>query len=328
MSLIQITPKGFYCKEGNFYIDPSSKVENALVTHAHTDHARKGSDNYFCAQQLEKILQHRIGPKAKINAIPYRKQLNFNKVLVSFHPAGHMLGSAQIRVEHNNEVWVISGDYKRQDDPTCEPFELVKCDVFITEATFALPKYVWRPSNEIIKEIIAWYNENKNKNITSVLLCYSLGKSQRILSELASYIKDPVYVHDTIAQYISLYKEQGVKLARTKPLNTAPQGALAICPPNAKYLDIENYTTAYVSGWMHDYHISTAKGFALSDHADWPALIQTIEETGARKVLITHGYAGALIQHLKNKGIEASEIKTIPKERPRKGQLTLKRFLP
>jgi putative mRNA 3-end processing factor len=326
MALLELTSKGLYCKEGDFYIDPQSKVKTAIITHAHRDHARKGSENYICSQPLEHILRHRLGTKPTISTISYRKQHDFGKVKVSLHPAGHMLGSSQIRVEHHGEVWVVSGDYKREKDPTCEDFEPVKCDVFITEATFALPQYEWKSSKEIIEDILTWHKENKKNNRSSILLCYSLGKAQRILGELALYTKEKVYIHETIAPYVQYYKDQGIKLAETEIISgDLKRGSLAIYPPNSKYL-LDTAETAYISGWAMNSN-TDKKGFALSDHADWPALIKTIEETRAKKVLVTHGFTKALIQYLRTIDIEAYPLESHILKRKEKGQLSLKRFL-
>lgn len=315
--ILVMTQKGIYCPEGDFYIDPSSKVERAIVTHAHSDHTRKGSTEYFCAKSGEDLLRHRIGAKPKINAISYRKQIEFGTTKVSFHPAGHILGSSQIRVQSGNEVWVVSGDYKRQHDSSCEPFEVVPCDVFITEATFANPYYVWQDSKEVMKNMIEWIEKNKKNNCSSILFSYSLGKSQRILSELTE-IKETIYLHPTVVPYVDYYRKQNIVFPKTEEAslenNNIKEGSIVIAPLQARRSEwmqlFDKYSAAYISGWaLNQSHVHNFdKGFALSDHVDWPALLKTIEETGAKKVYVMHGNGSKLISHLSKNNITAADF--------------------
>ena len=175
MTLLENTDRGLYCAAGDFYIDPWRAVDFAIVTHAHSDHARAGSRHYLCAAPGREILQARLGADAVIQAIPYGETLTRNGVHVSLHPAGHILGSAQVRVEARGEIWVVSGDYKTAPEKTCAPFEAIRCHSFVTECTFGLPIYRWRPQAEIFSEINSWWRENQNRGRTSVIFAYSLG---------------------------------------------------------------------------------------------------------------------------------------------------------
>ncbi len=314
--VLVMTKKGIYCPEGDFYIDPSSKVDRSIVTHAHSDHTRRGSKEYFCAKPGKDLVKYRIGNKPKINAVPYRKEISFNNVKVSFHPAGHILGSSQIRVESGREVWVVSGDYKRDHDPSCHAFEVVPCDVFITEATFAHPKYVWQDTSQVVNQITRWIEENKKNNIASILFSYSLGKSQRLLGELRN-LKEKIYIHPLISPYVDCYRKQKIKLAETEEISfenaSSVSAKIVIAPVQARQSDwmsiFDKYESAYVSGWailgnLHGFD----EAFVLSDHADWPALIKTIEETGAKKVYVTHGDEGTLVKYLLKKNIAAAPL--------------------
>src|SRR5512132_1422876 len=194
--MIVSTPSGLYCEPGQFHIDPWEPVDRAVLTHAHSDHASPGSASYLCAAPGERVLRRRL-PDARIETLPYGESIGIGDTHVSFHPAGHILGSSQIRVEHRGEVWVVSGDYKRQPDPTCAPFEPVRCHTFITEATFALPVFRWDPPSQTIGEIVAWLDELRAAQRPAVLFGYALGKAQRLLAELhaSGWCDRPVYVH-------------------------------------------------------------------------------------------------------------------------------------
>lgn len=335
MNLLIHKKEGIYCPEGQFHIDPSSSVETALITHGHTDHVRKGSKHYICAEPLEEILRHRVGKKPTITTMPYGKKINLNNTTVSFHPAGHMLGSSQIRVEANKEVWVVSGDYKRDNDPSCTPFEPLECDVFITEATFAHPKYVWPSSASVVKQIKGWWRANSEQNTTSILHCYSLGKTQRMLSELYDNKIGDIFIHRAMEAFTQHYRNAKIKLAPAEIITpeTSPERlkkALIIAPPssNAEYMHLlQDYEAAAVSGWTLDNKFG-AQGFTISDHADWPALLHTIAQTKAKRVLVTHGDPTHLVRHLTKLGVNAQ-----PFEKPKtirtilaEGQYTLKKF--
>jgi putative mRNA 3-end processing factor len=319
-----------------FHIDPWKPVPVAVITHAHADHARPGSGRYFCAAPCLPFLRRRVHPGADLVPVPFGERIRFGGVDVSFHPAGHIRGSAQIRVSDGVRVWVASGDYKRDPDPTAEPFEVVHCDAFITEATFALPVYAWRPPGEVAAEIAAWWAENRERRRASVLFMYSLGKAQRVLAEVARHVPGmgsvhlPVYAHGAVQPMIDAYRESGVDLPPTRLLDEGlrsrrpPSGfvhALVIAPPSAagsawmrRFGPPASVSTGFVSGWMQVRGVRRRRGydrgFVMSDHADWSGLVRTVEQTGARRVLATHGRSEVLARFLRERGIDAGVLRT------------------
>lgn len=313
--MLSLQKRGLYCSVGNFFIDPSAGVEHAVVTHAHSDHARRGSQNYYCVHSGVELLKARLGSKIRIHSFAYGEVFEINGVPLSFHPAGHILGSSQVRMEYNGEVWVASGDYKRDLDPTCEPFEVVSCDVFVTEATFGTPAYQWPKGKNIGLEIYEWWKENEAEGINSVLFGYSLGKTQRLLGILAPHAHKPIYCDSAAAPINAAYRQQGIQLAPTICLSTLQSekslhGELIIAPQSflkserAAALG-ENYRTAFASGWMARQSFGYDRGFLLSDHADWNDLVKTVKETGARRVYVQHRGQGALVRELRTLGISA-----------------------
>ncbi|MCM2324246.1 MAG: ligase-associated DNA damage response exonuclease [Oligoflexia bacterium] len=320
--LLTFDKGGLYCREGDFHIDPARAVATALVTHAHSDHARKGAKRYFCSSASVGLLKARLGQRIEVTGVPYGEKLRFGGVQVSFHPAGHILGSAQIRVEYGERVWVASGDYKREPDPTCEPFEVVPCDTFITEATFGTPSFIWKKGGSPGAEIHAWWQENAREGRNSVLFGYSLGKAQRILGELHRYAEErEVLIHETVVEATRCYREEGVALVATRELGEAVRrgrlrGELIIAPPSigeSQWAEaLGEYQTAFASGWMQGQSRwsrgSYDKGFVLSDHADWEDLNRTVRETGARQVFVMHRGNGALVKHLRAQGLRAHPV--------------------
>jgi len=313
--MLALTPHGLFCQSGNFYIDPRGGVENAVVTHAHSDHARRGSSRYFCAASGEGLLRARLGRSIKVSAIEFGRKFRIGDVVVSFHPAGHILGSAQVRLEQRGEVWVVSGDYKRDPDPTCEPFEVVKCDVFVTEATFGTPSFMWPKGSDPAREIFDWWNGNVDKGVNSALFAYSLGKTQRILALLEPLARKPIFCPPQAEALSDCYRAQNIKLAATRCLSGVRddeklQGELFLVPtsflasPQARLLG-ENYETAFASGWMARGPRNFDRGFPLSDHADWHDLLATIQATGARTVYVQHRGNGALVKRLRAQGLLA-----------------------
>lgn len=317
--MLIMTRQGLYCPAGNFYIDPKGKVEHAVVTHAHSDHARRGAQQYYCVTRGVSLLKVRLGKSIKVSTYEYGESFFLNGVKLSFHPAGHILGSSQVRIEYEGEVWVASGDYKRQPDPTCEPFEVVKCDVFITEATFGTPAYDWPQEVDLGRQIHEWWDENRRLGFNSVLFAYSLGKAQHVLSLLEPFATRAVHCHPAATHLNDCYRELGVKLAKTQCLSQiSPQASLSgelllvpqsfLSSPQANILG-GSFKTAFASGWMannsFNYKGSYDKGFTLSDHADWKDLVRTIIETGAKRVYVQHRGRGALVRHLKSLGIKA-----------------------
>ncbi len=320
--LVSVTRSGLYCARGDFYVDPYEPVPTALITHAHSDHAREGSTSYHITQQSLGLIERRLGTEAHYNCHEYGSAFTLGDVKVSFHPAGHILGSAQIRLECEGEVWVVSGDYKRDYDPTCEPFEVVPCDVFITESTFGLPIFVWRSIEEETAAIHRWWQKNKERGLNGILACYALGKSQRVLHGLMQWTDEPVYLHGATQALVDLYREQGIPLIATQPAADfvkGERGRLILAPPGALGSTWTRrfgpYETAFASGWMrirgNRRRKSYDQGFVISDHADWPALLQTVRETGARKIYVTHGYADELSRFLNEQGYDAEPLETL-----------------
>ncbi len=317
---LQNTDRGLFSPIGNFYIDPWKPVDFAIITHAHSDHARSGSRHYLTASAGVAPLRERIGAQARIESVPFGKTIVVNGVTVSFHPAGHILGSAQVRLEHGGEIWVVSGDYKTEDDGISGKFEPVRCHTFITESTFALPIYRWKPQAEIFSEINAWWRENQAKEWTSVLFAYALGKSQRVLSGLDESI-GPIFLHGAARRFVEIYQEAGIAFpAVTIPdaenLKAGRGRALVIAPgsaDNSPWLrKFGEVSTAFASGWMQvrgpRRRQSLDRGFVLSDHADWDGLLASIEATGAERIWATHGHTGPLVRWLREKGKDASAI--------------------
>jgi len=325
LSMITLTREGLFCSAGGFYIDPKRRVDLALITHAHSDHARRGSKHYICVDLGKELLERRVGGGAKITGVAYRETLKLGSVQVSFHPAGHILGSAQVRIQQGNEVWVVSGDYKREEDPTCDPFEVLKCDTFITEATFGDPKYEWGVSTtEVAKDIFDWWQENASRGHNSVLFAYALGKTQRILAELRSHTKKEVFLFGEAAELTACYRSQGVKMVRSRRLESLSadeelSGALVVAPH--ALANSENWMkrlhfpkTAFASGWMQTgawgMRSRYDAGFIVSDHCDYPALVRTVQETGARRVLVLHGTdRSPFVRQLRKLGIQASVMR-------------------
>lgn len=321
-ALLVLSDSGLYCPTGDFYIDPWVAVDRALLTHAHGDHAYPGSRSYLAAASGAGLLR-RLGDLAAIETVEYGETRRIGEALVSFHPAGHILGSSQIRIEAEGQVWVFSGDYKRDPDPTCRAFEAVPCDVFITEATFALPIYRWDPTGKVIDEILRWWEGNVRAERASVLYAYSLGKAQRILAELAIRNDRKVYVHGAVESMVEAYREAGIRMAPTEKVGESQRGRsfageLVLAPPSAfgsRWMKrLTPASTAFASGWMRlrgtRRRRGFDRGFALSDHADWPSLLRSVRESGARKVLVTHGHGDALVRFLQESGLDASPLKT------------------
>ena len=321
--LVQLNPQGLYCAEGDFYVDPWLPVENAFITHGHSDHAREGSRNYFSSEKCLPILNYRLGSDISARGVPYGEKVKQGNVWVSFHPAGHILGSAQVCIESAYEVLVVSGDYKRDPDPTCDPFEVVQCDTFITEATFGLPIYKWPATEIVAKEILDWWTGNKEKKIASVLYCYSLGKAQRILAELSKFTDETVYVHGSTENLNRIYRQEGVAFLPTKAVieeknGKSFSGDLILAPPSVEggafSKRFGTYSSGFASGWMRvrgaRRRKAYDKGFVVSDHADWPSLLKTVSETKAKSILVTHGNSFPLVKHLNEQGISAKPLET------------------
>lgn len=320
--LLQITPAGLHCAAGDFYIDPWRPVPRAIITHAHSDHARRGMGRYLTVPEGRRVLQSRMGAEAVIDTVEFGEVLDLNGVRVSLHPAGHILGSAQVRVEHQGEVWVASGDYKVAPDVTCTPFEPVRCHTFITESTFGLPIYRWPDMEEVKRQINDWWRENQAEGRTSLLMGYALGKSQRIIAMLDPSI-GPIYTHGAVEVVNEQYRETGIELPPTTRVSAELKikdysNGIVIAPPSAqatpwtrKFGDV---SAAFASGWMMirgaRRRRAVDRGFVVSDHADWPDLMNSIKATEAERVLVTHGSVATMVRYLREQGLEADGLKT------------------
>lgn len=320
--LIQLRPEGLYCPAGDFHIDPWKPVPRAVITHGHGDHARTGMGAYHTTRAGLPILEWRLGEQLYC-AYDYGESFDMGRAKVSLHPAGHVLGSAQVRVEVDGEVWVASGDYKRQHDPTCAPFEVVRCDAFITEATFGLPVYRWPDTSEVAREIVEWRDACAAEGVAAVLFCYALGKAQRVLAELAAHTDEPALLHGAVATGVEVYRRAGIPLLATEPVAEHAKGAdfagkLVIAPPSAAgsawLRRFRRAQTGFASGWMrirgNRRRRNVDRGFIVSDHADWPDLMRTVRETGAKRILCTHGNTDAIVRALNEDGIAAEELRT------------------
>ena len=324
MTLLRLAERGLYCEAGDFYIDPWQPVERAVITHGHGDHARWGSNRYLSSREGESVLRTRLGASVTIRAVDWGEPVDVNGVRISLHPAGHILGSAQIRVEHRGEVWVASGDYKVEPDPTCTPFELVRCHTFITESTFGLPIYRWTPDRDVFDEIRGWWRINRDHGRASVLFGYALGKAQRLLAGLADADIGPVYTHGAVERLNRDYRRDGVRLAETQYASGMPRGhdfagSLVVAPPSAAgstwLRRFGSISTGFASGWMrvrgNRRRRALDRGFALSDHVDWPSILATVEGTGADRVWVTHGTREPLVRWLTERGIEAKAVASL-----------------
>ncbi len=318
-----LSPAGLYCPAGDFYIDPWQPVERAVITHAHSDHARFGSARYLTSSDGVGVLRLRVGHDANIRGLPYGEPLQVGGVRVSLHPAGHLLGSAQVRIEQGGHVTVVTGDYKVEPDRTCAPFESVRCQRLITESTFGLPIYRWRPQAEIFADINDWWRANQAAGRTSILYAYALGKAQRILAGIDPTI-GPILVHGAVMRFVGPYAAAGIALppvryAESESAKATRGQALVVAPPSGagmsgwlrKFGDVSE---AFASGWMQvrgaRRRRAVDRGFVLSDHADWDGLFAAIAASGAQRVDVTHGYTAVLSRRLRELGFASEEIPT------------------
>lgn len=318
---LTFTPAGIYCPAGDFYIDPWKPVDRALITHGHADHARWGMEAYLATDIAAPVMRHRLGD-VSIDTVSYGERLQIGGATVSFHPAGHVPGSAQIRVEVAGEVWVASGDYKVVDDGLSTPFEPVKCHHFITESTFGLPVFRWQDQAVIAAQINEWWAGCAVAGKTAFLGCYALGKAQRLMSMLNPDI-GPILTHTAIENTNAVMRGQGIALPATvqagPDLNPKDYtGAIVLAPPSAlgsawarKFGPQEN---AFASGWMALRGIRRRRagdrGFVISDHADWSGLMSAITDTGAENIYVTHGYTEIFTRYLNEQGWNAQVLQT------------------
>jgi putative mRNA 3-end processing factor len=322
LSLLRLTDRGLYCEVGDFHVDPWEATDRAIVTHAHGDHVAWGCRSYLTSAEGLGVLRDRLDTGASVRGLAYGAALDINGVRVSLHPAGHILGSAQVRVEYRGEVWVVSGDYKTDPDPTCTPFESVPCHTFITESTFGLPVYRWPPQSDVLADINSWWRRNQAAGKASLLFGYALGKAQRLLAGLDPGI-GPIFTHGAVERLNVKYREAGVALPPTAHVGTADRGtdwssAIVIAPPSAEASlwarRFGEYATGFASGWMlirgTRRRRSLDRGFPLSDHVDWPSLLAAIEATGASRVWVTHGFTLPVVRWLREHGLDATAIPT------------------
>jgi putative mRNA 3-end processing factor len=323
--LIVLRPEGLYCPAGGFFIDPWRPVERALITHAHADHSRSGHARYLAHASSEGVMQARLGD-ISFQGLAYGEPIVIDGARVSLHPAGHVLGSAQVRVEVAGQVWVASGDYfvsgVEDTNKTCAPFEAVRCECFITESTFGLPIYRWQREDQVMAEVNAWWQQNAAEGRSSLLLGYSFGKAQRLLAGLDPSL-GPIFVHPAVERVTQAYRDAGVKLPATTPLpgdgeRAALRRALVLAPPavqgSAWARRLGQYSDAFASGWMRlrgaRRRQGVDRGFVLSDHADWPGLLRAVAATGASRVIVTHGYEDVMVRWLLQQGLRASSLAT------------------
>ncbi|AKP50211.1 ligase-associated DNA damage response exonuclease [Cyclobacterium amurskyense] len=324
MALLQFTEKGIFCERANVYIDPWKPVDYAIITHAHADHSRWGNKFYLSHHLSKPIIQHRLGSDIHIESMEYGEHKTINGVDFSFYPAGHIIGSAQVRVAYKGEVWVASGDYKLEDDGFSTPFVPVRCNTFITECTFGLPVFKWQDQKEVFEEINSWWRKNKAEDKVTILTGYSLGKAQRLIQGV-----DPslgrIFTHGAIEKTNEIIRDMGVELNETTYVRpeinkNEYKGALVIAPPSALGTSwqkkFQPFEVGIASGWMKmrgpRRRRSVDRGFVLSDHADWEGLNTAIKATECEKVIVTHGYTNIFSKWLNDQGIatqiEATEF--------------------
>lgn len=324
--MLTFNENGIYCPQADLYIDPWKRVDTALITHAHADHSRWGMKRYVAHKDSVPVMKLRLGGTINVRGVAYGETFTINGVRISFHPAGHIIGSSQIRLEYKGEVWVASGDYKLENDGLSPAFEPVKCHAFITESTFGLPIYQWKPQAEVFREINQWWRENAAAGKVSMLAGYSLGKAQRILQGLDQSI-GTVFTHGAVENTNKVLRDHGIPLAPSVRASTIKDirsrkeeisSSLVIAPPGAIGTSwskrFEPYSTAVASGWMNirgaRRRRGADRGFVLSDHADWPGLNEAVKATGAEKIFVTHGSTDAYARYLREQGYDARVVET------------------
>lgn len=320
-SLLQFRPEGIYCPQGDFFIDPWRPVPKALITHGHADHARWGMEKYICQDISVPVLKSRISEDISVRGLAYGESLNIGGVKVSFHPAGHIPGSAQIRMEHKGFVSVVSGDYKLQDDGISTVFEPVRCNEFVTESTFGLPVYRWLAVEEINARMRDWALQNRAVGKTSVFIGYSLGKAQRIMKALEG--AGTLHVHTSIDRLNRALASKGVAIPEYSVPNFQTdkknlRGEIIILPPALRdsrlIRTLPDAAVALCSGWMQIRGSrrwrSADAGFAVSDHADWDALLRAVKDTEAEKIFVTHGQTEVFSRYLNETGHSGEVIPT------------------
>lgn len=326
-ALLTLNDSGLYCAAGDFYIDPWRPVSRAVITHAHSDHARFGSDRYLTVKENEPLLRWRLGAGIDVQTVRYGESITIGGARVSLLPAGHILGSSQIRIEVAGQVAVVTGDYKLQSDPTCAAWEPVRCHRLVTESTFGLPAFLWPDMAGVMAEVLYWWRQQSSSGRACVLLGYSLGKSQRVLAELTERLepeeRDRVYVHGALIQPTQIYRQQGIVLIEPRGVSQAPKGidwhrALVLAPPSAQHTPwmrrFGDASVAMASGWMAirgtRRRRSVDRGFVISDHVDWFDLLRAIDACQPQQVWATHGFSQIVARYLNERGYEARSLET------------------
>lgn len=328
--LVTLTPSGLWVPDAGVHIDPWGPSGRAVVTHGHADHARGTARRILAAPSSLGILRTRLGEGPRLEALAFGERRQVGGAVLSLHPAGHILGSAQLRIEARGEVWVVTGDCKRQPDPAAEPFEVVPCDVLICECTFGLPVYRWPDPEVVIDEVLAWWAACAREGRTALLGAYALGKAQRVLAHLAQRACEgaapfpgPILVHGAVDRLLPAYREAGIPLppvarATREAIRGAEGRALVVAPPSTAGTPwaraLEPFSLGVASGWMRirgtRRRRGADRGFVLSDHLDWPDLLRTVEETGARRLALTHGATGPAVRYFQEQGIDAWTLPT------------------
>ncbi|MEM9856148.1 MAG: ligase-associated DNA damage response exonuclease [Bacteroidota bacterium] len=319
--MLTFTNSGIYCPQADIFIDPWRPVKKALITHGHADHSRWGHEKYLCTHSAAPVIKYRLGD-ISLASVEFAEVITINGVTISFHPAGHIIGSAQIRLEYKGEVWVVSGDYKIEEDGLTEPFESIKCHTMITESTFGLPVYKWAAQQEVFDSINAWWKANKEQGKATILTGYALGKAQRIIQNLDDSI-GAIYTHGAIENVNEVIRSQGIALKPTIRVTNEIKkedysGSIIIATPSGVgsswVKKFGNASIGSASGWMNlrgaRRRRAVDRGFVLSDHADWPGLNTAIQESGAERVFVTHGYSNIFSKWLAEKGLEAGVVET------------------
>lgn len=325
--LIVLRPEGLYVPAADVYLDPWRPVSRSIVTHGHADHARPVADQVLASAPSLPILQRRIGSRSRLEGLAWGERLQIGEATLSLHPASHILGAAQVRVEVGGRVWAFTGDYRVASDPSCDAFEPVSCEVLISECTFGLPVYRWRPQQEVILEMVEWWRARASEGRVCVLYTYALGKAQRVLTglreagALGTAGVGPLLVHNAVLEMNTAYHEAGRALPDCQPLTAEPPppGALVLAPQavqGSRWMARLKPEPAegVVSGWMAIRGVRRrqpgVRGFVLSDHADWPGLLEAIAASGAERVLLTHGQTSVLARWLSEQGLSASALRT------------------
>jgi len=320
LDLLTMTPQGLYCPAGDFHIDPRRIVERAVITHAHSDHARSGCGHYLTSESGRALLALRVQRDAVIETLAFGQRQRIGSVMLSLHPAGHLLGSAQVRIEHAGRVCVVTGDFKIETDRSCETFEPLTCDTLITEATFALPIYRWPPVESVMASVHHWWREQQAAGRSCLMLAYALGKAQRVIAALDPKV-GPILVHREAMRFVELYRQAGIALppvvvAERAQLQAHEGRAMIVAPSSARQALVSAHrgpiATAAASGWMSlpRRRQGVDRGFVISDHADWTGLLQAVCASGAQRVGVTHGRGDALVAHLQAQGLDAFVLST------------------